>query len=184
MCHFIFAALPEKSDIEYISEIFIRHGRKFELSERNIDGPSIPDNLNLFDTCKESCDCGTPIGSRTNTRERKSPDTHEINQLKRKGWSQTKINRWIESKENSLIEKGRKRISDEQETAGYIDYWVTLIREVVSSKKCNRLGLMLFWAPKAHNHLKKKVTITLSELSPNTLREMEENVLYDFIAVK
>ena len=181
MCYYVVAALPDQADVESISEIFDKHGRKLASAELAIDGPSIPDDRGLFYTCQGPCDCDTPIGSRVNGRAQRGPSDRELSKLRKKGWSQTKIDRWIESKKDSLIKKERKRLSDENSTASGIDHWINLLQEAVSVKGSSRLGLILLWSPKLHNHLVKKVTVPLSELSSDMLKEVEENVLYDFI---
>lgn len=182
MCYFVVAALPSQADLEPISEVFEKHGRKLASVDLEIYGPSIPDNRGLYFTCKCMCDCDTPIGSRANGRAQRGPSDRELSKLKKKGWSQAKIDRWIESKKSSLIEKERKRLSDEKSTASGIDQWIDLIRDAVGLRCLNKLGLILIWSPRRRNHLSKKITVSLSELSSDLLREVEENVLYDFVS--
>ena len=140
MCYFVVAALPRQANLESISEIFDRHGRRLAPAQLAIGGPSIPDDRELYYTCQGPCDCDTPIGSRANGRAQRGPSDRKVAKLRNKGWSQAKIDRWIESKKSSLVEKERKRLSNENNSALDIDRWIELIREAARVGGGCRLG--------------------------------------------
>ena len=144
MCHFVTATLPEGIDQSQVAAIFERHKLGFkELANPHIATQIRPGELYLL-TTKGHCDCGTVLGSldRSGASEPLNYD-REIEKRRQQGWSQTKIQRWLEEKdrarEKSLLEyKTHTRAGNLQ-----AEEWVAFIRDLLQSGQTKRVGLLL-----------------------------------------
>ena len=99
MCIFI-TLIAKRSDKDLISNILINAGRRAEV----IDNPSLRKSIGEDDiqlvTTNGHCDCGTVLGDEPqNVSDKFAPD---IKKLKRKKWSQAKIDRYIEDQKKKV----------------------------------------------------------------------------------
>src|SRR5215204_2934353 len=115
MCHFITATLPGDVDRKQAAEIFARHKLSFE----EIENESVRRHLKPGDvyilTTSGHCDCGTVLGSQFRAPEptaeqKEQSQRRDLEKLKKKGWSQSKIDRWF--KEAELAADKEKRAEE------------------------------------------------------------------------
>ena len=104
MCIYI-TVIAKLSDQDLISDILKKTGRCAEL----IDNPSLrkfmdEDEVQLLTTNKH-CDCGTVLGDAPVDEENGTALKAEIKKLKRKKWSQAKIDRYVADREKTKIKK-------------------------------------------------------------------------------
>lgn len=111
MCHYITATLPHEVELKSVAQIFDSHKLGFEL----ISNPHVAEQIDpqawYILTTGKHCDCGTAVGSLALQRTAKvlSYD-REVMKLRKQGWSEAKIRRWLEQKEQT---KERHRREDE-----------------------------------------------------------------------
>src|SRR5687768_8778719 len=102
MCHYITATLPQSVDTDSVAPIFRSHKFAFDL----ISNPHVSAQLEAGDlyllTTTGHCDCGTALGS-LNVRGPQDDLSHEreLKKFRKQGWSEAKIARWIQQKENT-----------------------------------------------------------------------------------
>jgi len=139
MCHFITAILPSNIDVNKAGEIFARHKLRFE----QIENESVREHLEPGDlyilTTKGMCDGGTVLGSEYREEDRSSDEKEKfrrqtVEKLKKKGWSETKIDRWF--KEAALTEEKENRSKELQHESSItlVSDWVEFIKNVLGSK--------------------------------------------------
>lgn len=128
------------------------------------------------------CDCDTCVGvlGRPQSDEGDAVD-RKVEKLRRKGWSEAKIRRWLDQRQENKAKKHRiheqamKR--HEEEAAG----WVRFIKRFVAATGVQYFGLLLHWydGPLYDRiHIRRVETRRLRALTPVDIMQMEEDVLY------
>ena len=184
MCHYITASLPQSVDTDSVAPIFESHKLGFDL----ISNPHVSAQLEAGDlyllTTRSHCDCGTALGSLSVSA---APDElsyeRELKKFRNQGWSEAKINRWLEQKRQT---KARHLREDEARAKGStheLNQWIRLITEVLQSGSANRVGLLLHMY---HGSIEsERITILrrekvkLAELTPELLMRIKEDVVYE-----
>lgn len=189
MCHFITAILPGNTDSRKAAEIFAQHKLGFE----EIENESVRKFLESGDlyilTTSGHCDCGTVLGSQYREPERTAAQkeefrNQEIAKLKKKGWSESKIKRWLREAELTAEKEKRERELAHEHGVRLASDWVSFIRDVLSSKVANRVGLLVHdysGGLSSRIPINGKMQIGVDELSEDVLLEMSEDVIYEFL---
>ncbi len=187
MCHYITATLPGDINPESVAPAFEAHKLGFEL----ISNPHVSEQIDSGDwhilTARGHCDCGTAIGSLNHSNAGKSVSyERELNKFRKQGWSEAKIQRWLEQKEQT---KERHQREDEARAKGStseLNQWVDFIGDLLESGKARRLGLLLHWYRGSIESERIKILgrekVKLIELNPERLMRMKEDVMYEFMA--
>jgi len=189
MCDFITATLPANTDAKRAAGIFARH----KLGFKEIENDSVRKYLEAGDlyilTTRGHCDCGTVIGSHYRdpqpAAEKKEQFLkRDIEKLKKKGWSQAKIDRWLKEAELTADkEKRGEELADEYE-ARFASDWVAFIQDILTSKVADRVGLLVHsysGGLSARIPIAGKKQVNLKELNENVLLQMSEDVIYEFV---
>ncbi|MGV3587083.1 MAG: hypothetical protein ACO1OF_08790 [Adhaeribacter sp.] len=96
MCQYITLTLPKDTDLELIKPVFEKYG----LAQKVIHNPNVEEQIRKKDfyisTTTNMCDCGSVIASNSKQLSTDQKYRSDIQRMKKKGWSNTKINRWIE----------------------------------------------------------------------------------------
>jgi hypothetical protein len=186
MCHYITATLPQVVELKSVGPIFETHKLGFEL----ISNPHVAEQIDPRDwyilTSRKHCDCGTALGSLNRRWAAKvSNYNRELKKFRKQGWSEAKIQRWLEQKEQS---KERHRREDEALAEGggsELDRWIVFLNNLVKSGHVSRFGLLLHWyhgsVEGERIKIQRRETVRLSELNPARLMKIEEDVLYEVL---
>jgi hypothetical protein len=186
MCHYITATLPHAVEIKSVAPIFESHKLGFKL----ISNRHVAEQINSQDwyilTTRKHCDCGTALGllNREGPTKELSYD-RELKKFRKQGWSEAKIERWLEQKEQT---KERHRREDEAVAEGSgpeLDRWIAFLNDLIASGPSPKVGLLLHWY---HGSLegeridiKRRERVRLSEINPERLMKIEEDVLYEVV---
>jgi hypothetical protein len=188
MCHYITATLPRNVNPESVAPTFEEHKLGFEL----ISNPHVSGQIDSGDwyilTTRGHCDCGTAIGSLCHSNVGKPVSyERELNKFRKQGWSEAKIQRWVEQKEQT---KERHQREDEARATGStpeLNQWVEFISELLESGKSRKLGLLLHWyqggIESERINILGREKVKLTELNPERLMKMNEDMLYEFVAL-
>ncbi len=186
MCLYITATLPRDAKLSCIAPIFESHHLSFEA----ISNPYVLEQLHPGDvyisTTSRHCDCGSVLGS-LGRRDGEEPEGygHELKKLKRKGWSEAKIRRWLEQKEQTKEKHVRRDEARATNQTPVAQYWVDFISAVLGSKCIGRVGILLHFYHMDVEGERIKIlgneSVKLDELTPRLLMEMEYDVLYEFL---
>jgi hypothetical protein len=175
MCTYIMVVVPSGTDEEKAREVFKRHGLRFNVFK---DSPPAVRKDMCATTCKH-CDCGTALGNER-AALMASPDPEaEIPKLRKKGWSQAKIQRWLEDKARR---PDRRVERNELELA----QWMALIPDVLESDVVNRIGVFVHFYNERFGAdiIRRKERIPLDRLSPDLLVSMADDTLYEFVPAR
>lgn len=99
MCYYITSVVPNSTNIKILQTVLQNH----RLDIGKINNPYIQKRLSdryfYFKPTTCICDCETALGKLNRPKKNIHPSTNaEIGKLQKRGWSKTKINRWIKEK--------------------------------------------------------------------------------------
>ena len=187
MCHFITASLPHETDLNAIGPIFAAHNVGFEL----ISNPHITRQLDpqawYILTSGKYCDCGTALGS----LNRPGANTHlsyerDLKKFRKQGWSEAKIQRWLEQKEQTRERHDREDKALAKGGDPELESWVGLFNSLLKSKLARKVSLLLHWYSGSIEgeriRIQRREKVRLSEVTSERLMRIEEDVLYEFVA--
>ena len=174
MCTYITAVLPEGTDKGAAAKVFDRHKHGFEILEKAPPAVGREDLYVL--TTRKHCDCGTALGSGADRVEERKNPLDEVPQLRKKGWSETKIQRWLSDKLNP---PQRAEPNREEELAR----WEAFIRDVLETGVAPSLGLFVhFYNERFEDDIIRHVErVPLSQLTTELLLNMRDDTLYIFL---
>ena len=174
MCHFITTTLPASLPSEAVETIARKHGRNWLSMSNKYVARYLDDGEQYFFTTRGHCDCGTSLGSSIVAEKDESKQSKQLEKLRRKGWSETKIDRWLKDKE--------KARSNRREPENDAAIWVALIGEILESTDAKYVGLLLhFYSGDLDDEqivVSRVEDVPLLELSEDRLRSINEDVLY------
>jgi len=171
MCIFILGVLPSECDIETIESVCISHGLHFDVIKNKHLTAQF--NQKLFGRLtRDQCDCDTPLGKNVEyDNPQKDPIQVKIDRYRRKGWSESKINRAIES---------AKRNADLYAEA--LKPFRNLLNELLSSNKLNSFGFLLHFYNGAmeEKFVVEFQQVSLKNCSDELLFNLRQDILYEF----
>jgi len=184
MCHFITAISSGNINVESINKI----GKDFELEFENCENDFIQSQLKANEhyiaKVSKYCDCGTLLGSlnkkKTNNLQR--VEKTELEKLKKKGWSDSKIERFIADK-NKNTQKYAFSFEQQRERAvENIKEWTDFISRLFAETSIETFGLLLHWYSGSVENERIKINnreiISAIDLTGMNLLEMDEDNLY------
>jgi hypothetical protein len=186
MCHFITATLPRKVELGLVAPIFESHKLGFKLIANRHIAEQIESGNSYILTTRGQCDCGTVLGSHNNADDHGSVGSdRELKKLRKQGWSEAKIQRWIEQKEQTKVRNVLKEEADAQADLPLAEHWIRFITDLLESGYTSKFGLLLHWyhggVENERIQIQSTEKVTLTELSPGQLTRMKEDVLYEFV---
>jgi hypothetical protein len=131
------------------------------------------------------CDCGTPLGSLSAKDKQKSladgESVHAVAKLKKKGWSQAKIDRWQAEKETAAERSSLQRANS---SGADLNSWCQFIKAFLTSSEGKSLGILLHWYRGSLDDEKIQIKsiehLRLPEELEKNLLSIREDVLYLF----
>lgn len=176
MCQFITITLPKETNLDEIKPLF----DQFEMSQHLIHNSYVQTQLNSDDhyinTTSRMCDCDSVIASNFQHLNLEEKYASDIKRKKKKGWSETKINRWIVQKENS----GRN-----EELQQDNERWMQFLTELLNVNQIGKVGILIHWYDLGLEDepidLKEKRKIQSDDLVDDTLENMEYDILYEIV---
>ncbi len=146
MCHYITGILAPGADSLAVKRMAKAHLLKWEFIENHALRKTLRDGETYYTTTNGMCDCGTGLGMLAEDRGVREPDyKRKAKRLRKKGWSDTKIERWMEDKQ-------RDRQQARSRNANYVTnppidvvHWKEFIVGVLESKASRYLGLLVHW---------------------------------------
>jgi len=186
MCHFVTAILPKSANLALLRDLMAPYQRQLEpLVNESITRQLLPTEGYYLTTPKgANCDCGVGLGW-FSRRQKLTPRAVDVNaattRLKRKGWSEAKISRW-------LSQKAADRATwttpvDLESDTYYVKDWHALLSAVLNSGHTSYIGLLLhmYSGPLSQRiQLKGRVNCNLEHGGYTTLSAMAEDTLYVF----
>jgi hypothetical protein len=186
MCLYITATLPRDAKLDCVAPIF----ETFKLSFETVSNPyvlkQLPPGEVYISTTTSHCDCGSALGS-LGRSDRDEPESYEhgLKKLRRKGWSEAKIRRWLEQKAQTREKHAREDEARAGSNTPVAQSWVDFISAVLNSKCTDRVGILLHFYHMDVEGERIKIAgnerVKREGLTPRLLMEMEYDVLYEFV---
>lgn len=175
---YIMTVLPVGTDLERAKEEYKRSKLHFWLQEMR---PPAVSSCDLYVGTAGFCDCGTALGSaRIALHQQEDPERH-IPKLRKRGWGETKINRWLGEKQAHLYAESAHR--DEQNTEE-LARWHGPILRVLESGLAPWIGVFVHFYNEGPGvdiiHNVERVPVR--RLTPNLLQSLADDTLYEFMA--
>jgi hypothetical protein len=89
---------------------------------------------------EKGCDCGTGIGSRAPDSDAPASLEPEITRLRRKGWSESRIERWRQEK-NAPRDNTHAALTSKAQRG--VDAWLSILRECAETRGVQSVGLIV-----------------------------------------
>jgi len=186
MCLFITTILPEDADLETVRAILSEFGYAYTPP---IDCPAvetrIEENEIAFRPTLGMCDCGAELGAQARLMRQSESEAQivrKIERLRRKGWTQAKIERWLEQKGWALEKNERALREREKRNAPGAEQWAVLFRTILGSGRVGYVGLLLHWCGhcRARGAPPERELLGFDDLTAESLMRLEEEVVYIF----
>jgi hypothetical protein len=187
MCHYITATMAPDGDESMVRRL----ANKAHLKWEPLENPSVIQHLRsgerYFLTTPGMCDCGTALGARIRVQgtlpPRDSDLSGTIKNLKKKGWSASKIDRWVEQLKayvNRKHEETAARLNCKHE----IERWIEFVSAVLEGKHAQWIGIMVHWyggnLETASIAAGSRCWLPLSDLTDDYLLNLAEDTLHTF----
>ena len=184
MCLYITATLPRSAKLDCVAPIFVAYKLSFEAISNPYVLEQLPPGEVYLSTTGSHCDCGSALGS-LGGRDDPAGYEHELKKLRRKGWSEAKILRWLEQKEQTKEKHVREDEARARSHTPAAQHWVDFISAVLNSRCTDKVGILLhFYHMDVQGERIKilgKKRVGAGELTPRVLMEMEYDVVYEFV---
>lgn len=181
MCRFITAVVPSDTNFQDLKPLLEKYEMSFEEIKNSSVEAQFDGDLHVRAT-RSHCDCNSALGSASNQQEASQQDvTHraEVAKLRKKGWSEHKIERWLVEKIGST---DRNQQQEQNKKDAELMRWREFIDAMLSGGFTKRFGLLLHMYGGALEderiQIKGKERILLSEQFDNAMLTMDEDVLY------
>ncbi|MDI7189493.1 hypothetical protein [Leptospira santarosai] len=177
MCYYITAVVPDQVHLEKIQKML----KSYNLEFNEIINPYILNQLSnryrYFRPTTSTCDCDSELGKSNGYQKNKHKSA--ISKLQKKGWSQSKIDRWIEERKNYKIKTDPKVESSNKM------FWHQFIVKFLKTNLSNEFGLLVHWYEKnledENFHLKNIQKIKFESISDFNFSKIEYDTLYLFV---
>src|SRR5438128_1204985 len=136
MCQYINVVLPIDVKADKIKPLLVKHGFGYHPFHNSFVLRQFNKGIQLVNTTSKQCDCGSVIGSNANHSSR-SIQPKDIERLRSKGWSETKINNWIANKTKTDIQAQERDTERNQ--------WMNFLHEVIWENHIGIVGLYIHW---------------------------------------
>jgi hypothetical protein len=172
MCLFITGVLAKTADTPSFRAIVEAHNLAFDtIHNPHIDSQLEPTERYVRVT-RGHCDCSTMLGS----LHAWQPKERDIAKLRRKGWSDTKIQRWLQSKEHGV----RAPATPQGELTS--DEWMAFLQDALDEGSVPYLGLMMHWYRRSPEdeqiHVARRERVLADQL--DAIDPWVEDVIYEF----
>ena len=177
--------VPAKTDVESLKRTLREHGRGFvKVANRHIDKVLRRGEI-YFAPISKYCDCGTALGMLHESKLKPRQFDHErhIERLRRKKWSEAKIQRWLDQKKDAaerIPTAALSILAHIEKGDADPDGWVALIRDLKSKVGIPYAGILLhFYSGDLSERIDaRREKVQLDETLPDVLYRMSEDVIY------
>lgn len=181
MCHFVTTTLAGGMTDAEADAVARRHGRVFERLENPHVLRQLAERERYFVTREKACDCGTALGSARESPLVRADLGKQVAKLRRKGWSETKIERWKRDRRKSEDDQNRRFHAEAERLRSDTETWLALLGELLASREVRSVGVLLHWYAGSLEDERIELARTApGEPRAEFLETIEEDVLYRF----
>jgi hypothetical protein len=185
MCYYITATVPEDADLERLRPVIDTWKRGFARVTNPHVQPQLPPGDQYFCLTRGMCDCGTVLGSLSaGEGDPAAADARELEKLRRKGWSESKIARWFSERQQTQEKRARERAEARGQRNHHAVDWIDFLRALLATGITPRVGILLHWYRASPENegcvIRQKQRVKMDEVTPDLVMQLEEDVLYEF----
>lgn len=183
MCTFLSVTLPVSANVEACRALFESKGMVLAPVEAGQQPSGVAAAENYYFTCGGVCDCNTDIASdhlRNPHLISSEPEEAIVRDLRKKNWSDAKIERRLEALRRTQAKKERASQAKSDHWPGDAQTWMKLFEEAIEQKMTRHIGLTAnfysgsiyepdFALMRSEVALRTVTTAMLRELKPATL---------------
>lgn len=182
MCHFITAICSSKTKLTDINSIGKIYGLEFEDCDNEHIAKQLSKTEKYLWKKSKMCDCGTSLGEASFKNDKtKRVQKSEIDKLKKKGWTETKITRYLADKKKSADKVSQQNETVLNSQSNELDNYVNFLQEILKRTDTEVFGLLLHWYSKGPETENIKVSdrknIVSKALTVLDLKTLEEDKL-------
>ena len=174
MCITVELILPSGSNQQALSgALFARTG----FSAEHLDATSQGDLVLAVTGALGRCQCMTSLGS-AEAPSRKEIEENDLAKLRRRGWSEARIHRWLEEKKRTIKRDVRTfRVHADGPAALPVTDWLGFIEEALSTH-VDALGVHV---GSGYSKEHEQVTVPVGMLDESMLRGLRRDATYVFV---
>lgn len=178
MCHYTFYVMPCGTDRDLLHSVATKYGMSDQPAGTFV--PSAPGDA--YRATGRYCDCGTALGCRLRHAcydEREAVANKDVAKLKQRGWSQTKIERWLEEKALAEEKRERHRVAAGSSQEVELQRWLGFIPALLRTGNIPWAGLYYhMFGGDEDLIIERTEKHGLTGLTADFLRNVYEDVLY------
>ncbi len=184
MCHYITGIISGETTIAEINSIGKEFGLEFEACPNEFVQKQLKYGESYILKHSKYCDCGTPLGmlNQKNAKQAEGVKDSEIEKLKQKGWSEAKIQRFLNDKNKRVEQKAKKLEPRKSSAESGVQEWVGFCKKLFETTSIKTFGILLHWysglVESERIKLNGRHLIDKSNLTTKNLLEIEEDTLY------
>lgn len=166
MCFFLTGYLKSDSDVKAVRKIAIDHNLAWTPIKNDSIMEQLESGATQYLTNKEICGCYlSPTGHWWVTNTKDSDLEKKVKKLRKKGWSESKINKWVEEKEKDISRKFDSLVTSGLDGKN----WLSFLSEVFESGSASSVGVLFHF----YGDLEKETIDLISETS-HSIGEIDE----------
>lgn len=145
MCYYITGTLSPESDVGAVRRIAKQHLLRWEPIENSFVLSQLGAGYGYYLTTRGMCDCSTELGSHFRLDQQATPADPErkTKKLRKQGWSEVKIARWI-ADQNAVSDRKRLRREELKQVDGpEVKRWIEFVGEVLRRRHTRSIGVLL-----------------------------------------
>ena len=176
VCLFVAAIIPDRAMTpEFAAIAAVHRVPKTQLSNSSLSRQLAPTE-HAWITTRSHCDCGSQLFSRPKER---SPEhlQREIQKLKKKGWREAKIQKWIHATEASTTPRPTESVVSQPE-------WFAFLTETLSLNMTPYVAILGHWyrgdLSTEEIRIEDRIRRQVEELGGSGFRVLLEDTVYEF----
>ncbi|MCA9407946.1 MAG: hypothetical protein H6755_06380 [Candidatus Omnitrophica bacterium] len=186
MCHIITAVLPKKVEKNSVQSILNEYEMSFDPINNSFVKNQMSDDMQYLLATQGMCNCGTAIGSNKYSDNFDDEIKKEIKKLKKKGWSDSKMERWKADKIKSHDKVGvdNARYSGFKKLIGgnELTHWISFFNAMINEGKTDYVGILLHWytggLEDEEVEIADIIKTNLNRVNEDFLKNVKEDSLY------
>ena len=185
MCTYIAATVPSDANIAAVAALAEAHGLGWEGFPNKHLLAQVGPGSSWFLTTRKHCDCDTALGAAASHAPTRRHDREsEVPRLRKRGWSEQKIARWLADKSDAEARREQARLSRADASTSEVDSWLCFLDAALRSRATRSIGILLhFYSGLITSEpiaIKRRDSTRLADVTVRQLCEMEADVLYNF----
>ena len=143
MCTYISITLPKSANIDACRALFAEHRLAMDEMEPQDRPEGVLATENYYFTCSGYCDCGTRLGSEYRKAESHSKISEKsiVDDLRKKGWSDAKIQRRLDDFRKTQAKNERAAEALSEKSGDELESWMELTQQLFHQSLTSHLGI-------------------------------------------